>query len=245
MNYLTFHLVFNLPFLLILLFLNRSNQLFTDHFLAAAVVLLIVVVFTSPWDNYAVFRGIWGFPRHKYLFRVGWLPVEEYAFFLIQSVQVMLLVVWLVSLHPQPLAADEAMPWAAPLFWAPAFAVLALWGWLGVNGAKKINRIWQAWHYAWHLLYWFLPVVLIQWLLAWPILAPRAWILALATAIAGTYLSVADWVAVRNGIWFFDPKQITGHKVATLLPWEEVAFFYLTSLLVAQSYLMFLPDYLR
>jgi hypothetical protein len=29
------------------------------------------------------------------------------------------------------------------------------------------------------------------------------------------------------------------------MPWEEAAFFYLTSLLVAQSYLVLLPEALR
>jgi hypothetical protein len=31
---------------------------------------------------------------------------------------------------------------------------------------------------------------------------------------------------------------VTGYKFGGILPWEEVAFFHLTSLLVAQSYLL-------
>jgi hypothetical protein len=34
-------------------------------------------------------------------------------------------------------------------------------------------------------------------------------------------------------------------KLGGVLPWEEIAFFFLTSLLVAQSYLLLLPGDLR
>jgi lycopene cyclase domain-containing protein len=61
----------------------------------------------------------------------------------------------------------------------------------------------------------------------------------------GTILSLADVWAVRRGIWFFDERQVTGLKFGGILPWEEVAFFYLTSLLVAQSIVLFVPESLR
>jgi len=61
----------------------------------------------------------------------------------------------------------------------------------------------------------------------------------------GTYLCLADWYAIGKGIWFFDSKQITGLKIAGIMPWEEVAFFYITSLLVSQTFLILLPAGLR
>ena len=63
----------------------------------------------------------------------------------------------------------------------------------------------------------------------------------MVTAAFGIYYTLADLVAVRAGTWFFDEKQITGVKLGGVLPWEEIAFFFLTSLLVAQSYLLLLP----
>ena len=50
-------------------------------------------------------------------------------------------------------------------------------------------------------------------------------------------------VLVRNGD--DPPLKITGVKLGGILPWEEIAFFFLTSLLVAQSYLLLLPEDLR
>jgi lycopene cyclase domain-containing protein len=73
----------------------------------------------------------------------------------------------------------------------------------------------------------------------------HAGLLALVTAAFGIYYTLADLAAVRAGTWFFDEKQITGVKLARVLPWEEIVFFFLTSLLVAQSYLLLLPSDLR
>jgi lycopene cyclase domain-containing protein len=73
----------------------------------------------------------------------------------------------------------------------------------------------------------------------------HAGLLAMVTVAFGVYYTLADLAAVRAGTWFFDEKQIIGVKLARILPWEEIAFFFLTSLLVIQSYLLLLPSDLR
>ncbi|MDK3156720.1 hypothetical protein QPK87_09055 [Kamptonema cortianum] len=54
-------------------------------------------MFTTPWDNFAVMRGIWDFPTGRYLFRIWHLPLEEYLFFAFEAVNVMLLIVWMTG----------------------------------------------------------------------------------------------------------------------------------------------------
>jgi lycopene cyclase domain-containing protein len=96
-----------------------------------------------------------------------------------------------------------------------------------------------------HLLLWMGPVVAGQWIIAGRILA-RNWKAVVApTLILGTYLCAADSYAIGAGIWFFDPAQNLGITIGPYLPLEEALFFYLTSLLVAQSLVMFLPNRLR
>jgi lycopene cyclase domain-containing protein len=118
--------------------------------------------------------------------------------------------------------------------------VSVLWVVLGLS-----TRTWRqtrlSLRYAWHLGYWFVPIIVFQWVFGAGMLAPRLDVILLATLIIGTYLSVADVWAVRRGIWFFDHDQTTGHTIAKVLPWEEVAFFYTTSLLVAQSTILLVP----
>ncbi len=94
--------------------------------------------------------------------------------------------------------------------------------------------------YALHLL-WVVPIIVLQWLIAAPILRRNLRAIAAPAFLVGTYYWLTDLVAVDAGIWGFDPDAVFGLHIAGL-PIEEVAFFYLTALLVAQSIVMFLPD---
>lgn len=242
MTYLRFHLIFNLPLLILLAVLTGPVPWTAGEVEALGLVLLAVMAFTTPWDNLAAKWGIWGFTRGKYTLRIGYLPVEEYAFFLLQSANVMLALRALFHFFPDWQLGQETeigkwtliclatsvIPWA--------FVAFQLY-WLRQKAGPRVN-------YAIHLA-WFLPVIYVQWILAPPLFLAHAALLALVTAAFGFYYTLADLAAVRAGTWFFDEKQITGLKLAGILPWEEIAFFFLTSLLVAQSYLLLLPDDLR
>lgn len=92
MTYLEFHLIFNLPLLAFLLWRSR-RKMTPIHWRWFGVVALVVLCFTFPWDNWAVGRGIWEFDNARVLFRIGHLPVEEIAFFLLEALVVCLLVV--------------------------------------------------------------------------------------------------------------------------------------------------------
>lgn len=238
MTYLRFHLIFNLPVLVLLLALNWLAPVASGEALALGLVLIAVMVFTTPWDNLAAKWGIWGFPREKYSLRIGYLPVEEYAFFILQSVNVMLAVRALFYFFPGWLTGLETNigTWtliflgASVIPWAVVAGQLL---WLRRRKGPCVN-------YAIHLA-WFLPVIYVQWIIAPPLFWAHAGLLTLVTTAFGIYYTLADLAAVRGGTWFFDEQQITGVKLAGVLPWEEIAFFFLTSLLVAQSYLLLLP----
>lgn len=112
MTYSQFHLYFNLPALAVLLFLAR-RRLRAAHWRCLAILCGIVMVATTPWDNWAVHQGIWAFDEGRVhllsvpLGGVTWrLPAEEYAFFLIETVQVVLLTVLFL---PRP-ALEERAP---------------------------------------------------------------------------------------------------------------------------------------
>ncbi len=97
MTYWQFHLWFNLPALALLFWLTR-RRLRPMHWKCLAVLGVIVMAATAPWDNWAVHRGIWSFDEARVhmvtvpLGGVRWqLPVEEYAFFIVETVQVALL----------------------------------------------------------------------------------------------------------------------------------------------------------
>jgi lycopene cyclase domain-containing protein len=99
-------------------------------------------------------------------------------------------------------------------------------------------------NYLLHLA-WFVPVIYVQWVIAPRLLGAHLGLLAIVTIGFGLYYTAADYLAVGADLWFFDEKQITGYKIGGRLPWEEAAFFCLTSLLVAQSYLLLAPPSAR
>jgi lycopene cyclase domain-containing protein len=241
-TYLRFHLLFNLPLLVVLAALGGLPPWTAEEGLALGLVLVAVVVFTTPWDNLAAKWGIWGFPREKYSLRLGYLPVEEYAFFVLQSLNVMLAVRALFRFFPDWLTGQETGISEGTLICLAAsilpWGLIALqFHWLRRKSGPRVN-------YAIHLA-WFLPVIYLQWVVAPFLFLAHVGLLALVTGAFGVYYTLADLVAVQAGTWFFDEKQITGVKLAGVLPWEEIAFFFLTSLLVAQSYLLLLPSDLR
>jgi lycopene cyclase domain-containing protein len=238
MTYLRFHLIFNLPLLIILAAISGMQPWIAGEAVAWGWVLLAVMTFTTPWDNLAAKWGIWGFPREKYTVRLGYLPVEEYAFFVLQSANVMLGIRALFYLFPEWQTGQPSIPgkWTMLLLAAsfvPWLIIALQFRRLRRKAGSRVN-------YALHLA-WFLPVIYLQWIVASPLLIAHAGLLAMVTAGFGIYYTLADLAAVRAGTWFFDEQQITGVKFAGQLPWEEIAFFFITSLLVAQSYILLLP----
>ena len=99
MTYLQFHLLFNAPALGLLLWLTRG-RIRAAHLKWIGVICGIVMLVTAPWDNWAVYRGIWDFdwnrvtPVQATIGGVRWrLPAEEYGFFVIETLMVSLVTI--------------------------------------------------------------------------------------------------------------------------------------------------------
>ncbi len=86
-------------------------------------------------------------------------------------------------------------------------------------------------------LVWAVPVLTVQWIVGWRDLraAGRTWIAGVL--LPTVYLSLADGVAIRNGIWVFQRSRILGLGFAGV-PVEEVLFFLVTNALVAQAVIL-------
>lgn len=254
MTYFSFHLTFNLPAFLLLLWLTRRRQEAT-HWKWIGVVGAIVMAAASPWDNWAVHHGIWGFDWNRVTpveipFRgVVWrLPAEEYAFFLIETVLVALVCLFFL---PAPGDKEEEGRQkeertngraAVRLFLHPsAFLLLPC---LAAASAPITLFHDRSLNYLVHLVGWSAPILAGQWFLAHRVFRRNLAAIVAPTLIGGTFFSLIDSVAIASGIWHFDPAQNVGIFIGPL-PLEEMLFFYLTSCLVAQSFVLFLPDRLR
>lgn len=227
MSYLAFHAVFLLPPLLVLGWTERK-QLQSVHPRAGVFLLLVAAiafVYTTPWDNYLIRRGIWSYGTDRVLGTLGYVPVEEYLFFLLQP---LLAGLWFYRLLPStPAPVQRAIGWGG----AAVGAIAAL--------AGAILLQWPEGEYLGLILVWAAPVLAMQWAYAgdqiWA--RRRAW--ALGVAVPTLYLWAADAVAIHLGIWRISEAYTLGPSLGPL-PLEEAVFFLVTNLLVVQGLILFL-----
>lgn len=190
-----------------------------------AILVVIAVVYTSPWDNYLVATKVWWYnPQLVTGIVLGWVPIEEYTFFVLQPILVGLWLLWLAKRVPQP-AHGGGMMGARTIFLAVVGLV-----WLVAVGILIAG--WQLGTYLALELAWALPPIMLQLYFGADILL-RQWRLVLLTILPMTfYLSAADSIAIGAGTWTIDPAQSVGLLLWGTLPVEEFVFFLLTTVLV-------------
>lgn len=237
MTYLQFHLVFLVPQIVVFAWLFNRSSLRKDpgryghgNPLKWLLVMAgIALVYTTLWDNYLVYRGVWYYGEDRVLGTIGYVPIEEYLFFLLQPVFSGLFFYLLLAkkrVHPAG-GSDRAARAAG------AIVYLALAG-LGVLCLQ-----YEAGLYMGLILVWACPVLAGQWAYAgaWIWANRRLWFWS--TVLTTLYLWVADRVALALGIWFIAEEYTTGWHLFGL-PIEEATFFLVTNLLVIQGLFLFL-----
>lgn len=230
MTYLQFHLVFILPPLLVLALASRPHlrRLGARALPSLPAVVLLALLYTTPWDSELIRRGVWGYGPERVIGTIGLIPIEEYLFFILQP---LLAGLWFYRLAPAP--SDDPPPAAPGVRWGgtAVYAALALWGWMLLRREEGT--------YLGMILAWAAPVLAAQWALTAGRIAaaPRAF--ALGVAVPTLYLWVADAIAIHLGIWRISETQTLGIKFGPL-PLEEAAFFLATTLLCVQGLTLFL-----
>lgn len=230
MTYLEFHLVFLLPPLLLLLLWNRPKA---PRLWAYLLMPLIALLYTTPWDNYLVWKGVWGYPEGRVLLRIGYVPLEEYLFFLLQPLLTGALLLRLAGKPPSP---------------GPGLARVVgggLWLLLTALGVMLL-ALGGPYLYLGLILAYFAPVFVLQWAFGGDLLWAWRKPFFLGVLLPTLYLWFADfWAITREGIWWISEAYTLGVK-AFGLPLEEMAFFLFTNLAMVQGLLLaWHPEALR
>jgi lycopene beta-cyclase len=195
---------------------------------------ILAVVWTTPWDNYLVATGVWFYnPALVTGITIGWVPIEEYTFFVVQTLMTGLWLLWLVRhlrLAPMP------APWRPRLRWASAATMGVIW--LGAVGMLLAG--WQPGTYLGLELGWMLPPIILQSAVGADVLWHQRRLVALALLPPMLYLVVADALAITSGTWTIAPAQSTGVMLGGVLPFEELIFFGLTNVLIVFGMTLFL-----
>jgi lycopene cyclase domain-containing protein len=187
---------------------------------------LIALIYTTPWDNYLVANRIWWYdPSLVTGVTIGWVPIEEYTFFVVQTLMTGLWV--LLCMRRLPMAEGPFAPRSRSRWLVTGLvgAVWLLWVVLFLAG-------WPRGRYMALLLGWFLPPILLQLAFGADILWHHRRLVLVALLVPTVYLCILDAVAIASGTWTINPQRTLGLELG-VLPLEEMAFFGITNVLVS------------
>ncbi|HZT96149.1 MAG TPA: lycopene cyclase domain-containing protein [Chloroflexota bacterium] len=83
MTYLEFLALF-LGCPLLVLALALHDRLRRADLLILALLAILALAYTAPWDNLLVAQGVWTYQKSGILAVIGRVPLEEYVFYLSQ-----------------------------------------------------------------------------------------------------------------------------------------------------------------
>ena len=234
MTYFSFHLTFILPPIVLMgATLPRAECLRGSRArLAIPLISLVALTYTIPWDNYLVAQQIWWYGADRVLMTIGFVPIEEYLFFVLQPVLTgLFLFQYLGRWSQEPDQAGAASAWLGFFL----FLVLA------AGGGLLLFLEWPPGTYMGLVLAWACPLLAGMWLYGGRTLWARRRLLAYTVGFPTLYLWVADATAIRTGIWTISSKYTLGLSISAL-PIEEATFFLMTNMLVIKGILLLLHE---
>jgi len=221
---------------------NRPTKGFANGravWIAITVHILLAVTYTTPWDNYLVATGVWYYnPNLVTGIVLGYVPIEEYTFFVLETILAGLWW-WFLARRISP-PAQNFKPNKLLVYLSTCVLVLL---WL-VFTALFFSED-QPITYLSITLFWALPAIFPQMLYGADILWHHRKLVALAILIPATYLSIMDIVALKETTWAISPSQTTGILFFGILPLEEVVFFFITNILIAFGMTLLLSNHGR
>jgi lycopene cyclase domain-containing protein len=244
MSYAQFHLLWTLPeFLLLLIYVKRTIPQ-TPLLKFVLIQMGLALVYTTPWDNYLVAKEIWTYPIQRVLGRIGYVPLEEYFFFLIQAAMTTLIVLVIESKIASKLTGKvakaqnlhtvlTAQAWLARGIGLTTCLGITLIGFILLSHSAETSlELSDRGTYLGLILIWSGPVCAVQWAIGGDWLVRKWRVVLSALCIPTTYLWIADNWAIANGIWSVSPATSTGIFIFPHLPLEEAVFFLMTNAMV-------------
>ncbi len=207
----------------------ESLSAWPASFVLLALV-LIALVYTTPWDNYLVATKVWWYdPALVIGWVIGWVPIEEYSFFVLQTILTSLWIWFLARRLPvrKPQTAIRNSQLAQSIRWISFTLCTLLW----LVSLYLWLSHWQNIQYLAITLSWALLPVLLQLGFGGDILWQHRTLLFWSLLPPTVYLCLVDALAISAGTWTIAPDQSTNILVGTL-PLEEAVFFFVTNLLI-------------
>ncbi|MCA9992323.1 MAG: lycopene cyclase domain-containing protein [Ardenticatenaceae bacterium] len=199
-----------------------------------AAHVLVALLYTTPWDNYLVATGVWFYdPNLVTGLTIGWVPIEEYTFFIVQPILAGLWFLFWARRWSGSAPAGETNPagndWPKPRLRQISVAIAGL-VWLVM--AFILASRWAPGTYLALQLVWALPPIMLQLAFGADTLWRYRRLVLVGLVPTTLYLALADTIAIGSGTWTIDPAQSLGWLLGGVLPIEEFLFFFLTNTLL-------------
>ena len=243
MTYLEYLLLFIIfPIIVASWYLVRSfressrNTIIDPRYIIVSLVILSIIAFlyTTPWDNYLVASGIWSYKPNQILgIIIGYVPIEEYSFFILETILVGLLT--FIILLKFPIKIPETMDYGITK------EKLILLGYFFVIWVTMLVLFvcdYPSYKYMSLILVWALPPIVLQLLVGWDIIFTNFKKILALIVTTGFYLSVTDFIAISLNIWEINANYIINLNIG-VLPFEEILFFYVTTILITFGTILF------
>ena len=187
----------------------------------------VALLYTTPWDNYLVATRVWWYePSLVTGITLGWVPIEEYTFFLVQTLLAGLwLLTWMRNAVP-PRAALQTRPALRRISAGIAGAMWLTWLVLLLSG-------WTPGRYMALLVVWAIPPIGLQLAFGADILWRYRRLVLAGMLPPSFYLCMVDAIAIGSGTWTINPDRSLGLDLGGVLPLEEIMFFLVTNVLIA------------
>ena len=196
---------------------------------------LIALVYTTPWDNYLVANRVWWYEQALVTgLTLWWVPIEEYTFFVVQTLMGGLWVLfWMRHLTPSWKLADALHRTSFQEGRALRWISTAIGGLLWVVWLVLLLAGWTRGRYMSLILSWFLPPIVLQLGFGADILWHYRRLVTVALVPPTLYLWLVDGLAIRSGTWVISPQDTVGLDLFGVLPIEEATFFLITNVLIS------------
>ncbi|KAL9541990.1 hypothetical protein MBANPS3_008838 [Mucor bainieri] len=221
LTYMEVHLYYTLPVLGVLFWLSKPYYTSTDS-LKFKFLSLMAFGTASVWDNYIVYHKAWSYCPTCVTAVIGYVPLEEYMFFLIMTLLTVaftnLVMRW--HLHSFFIKPETSVMQSVLVRLVPITALLI--------------TAYKAWHlavpgnplfYGSCILWYACPVLALLWFGAGEYMMRRPLAVLLSIAVPTLFLCWVDVVAIGAGTWHISLATSTGKFVVPHLPVEEFMFF--------------------
>lgn len=224
------HLYYTVPPTIIMYFLLRPLISSFDK-IKIITLCILAVLYTTPWDNYIIYHKAWWYRKDAVIGTIGYVPIEEYFFFIIQTIFTSLWTIFCTrwKLNSLFLRSSKSLKLQLTKYVGVVLMFVAiLWGWLNAIPATKS-------FYFCSITWWSLLIVVVLWNFTASYIVQRYQQILISVVFPSVYLCYINLIALRARVWHVNETTSYEIFVVEKLPLEEVFFFFITNFMVVMG----------